>query len=85
MGSWLELKFAASFSFLNMLPLLGALGRSIPWPDGYQTNIADALAGFEKGTGSLDGLMILSGLQQFIGIILLFFLLLGLRNRFRLK
>ncbi|MEL6505574.1 MAG: hypothetical protein AAFQ10_14095 [Pseudomonadota bacterium] len=85
---WQAMAFALGHSFKNVVPLFTTLVRLGGRPEGYETNYNLAfakLANGQNGTALVDGLLLVSYVQQFIGIVLLFLLLLALRNKFRLK
>ena len=82
---WEALRFAFSHSLRNFLPLLSPLFRFAPYPEGQKSwyyRKIDELGMLDVPFGWFAGLGIL---QTIIGSVLLFLLLLGLRNRFRLK
>lgn len=87
-GSFEEsVPFIFEYSFRNTLPLVNTLFRNAPSPNesythGFETRMVDA---FSTVGSNADWIVNISILQQAIGAILLFLLLLGLRNRFRLK
>lgn len=77
--------FALGYSFRNVFPFLGSLLGAVFHP-------ADHKSGFEKIFEKLgpkpeliDWLVTVGFVQNAIGAVLLFLLLLGLRNKFRLK
>ena len=77
--------FAIEYSFRNSVPLFGALFRTLPTPKNY-------IGWFDAMFGKLDATNVNMELigwfgmaQAFFGGVLLFLLLLALRNKFRLK
>lgn len=82
-----RLCFAASFSFRNLFPLFNSLFRFAPMPekhDPWYQNTYDGLYNTHTAT-DIDRLLALGFVESVIGTVLLFLLLLALRNKFRLK
>lgn len=80
---------AAHFSFLfsikNSIPFLGSLFRFAPVPKGYESRF-DTIYQAASGAGlNVDALVSTGVTQSLVGGVFFFFLLLGLRNKFRLK
>ncbi|MEM1285226.1 MAG: hypothetical protein AAGH43_07540 [Pseudomonadota bacterium] len=84
-GGWNSLWFGTTYSFKNSLPFLGTITRSVPSLDGHTSWFAKQLGKFEGVQPGLDWLTVLGTGQAILSLIFFFFLLLGLRNRFRLK
>ena len=76
---------SGELSFRNSVPLIGTAFRFAISPEGQQTWFEKNYERFAKAAGTFEPLHWLSMSQSLIGAILLFLLLLGLRNRFRLK
>lgn len=80
---------AAELATRNLIPFVGSLLRFTPQPDthsfrtGFQTSINEISRGL--GHNGYDLFIYLGFAEQFLGSILLFLLLLGLRNVFRMK
>ena len=84
-GGWNSLWFGITYSLKNSLPFLGTITRSVPSLDGHTSWFANQLGKFENVQPGLDWLTVLGTGQAILSLTLFFFLLLGLRNRFRLK
>ena len=80
---------AAWFGFLlslkNALPFLGTITRFAPAPEGHVTWFAERMNSLTEPWINADWLIGLGVFQSLLGLFFFFFLLLGLRNRFRLK
>lgn len=79
------LGFAIVYSLRSVAPFVGALVRAAPAPEDYGGWFAGMLADLETAGAWIDALIVLSVVQQILGLALVFFLLLGLRNQFRLR
>ena len=83
--------FAAEYSGHNFMPLLNTLFRFALTPSGYTTGFETRLDAIHRQlfihgqSGLFDWIVAASVFQQLFGGVLLFLLLLGLRNKFRLK
>ena len=77
--------FAARLSLHNLVPFISSLARFVPSPDKYVSNFQTTMNGLESDGVNIGALTLFGVSQQLIGAILLFLLLLGLRNKFRLK
>jgi hypothetical protein len=78
--------FAAEYSARSAIPLLNSLFRfSISPSDTYVSAFEQRYSALEDALGNIDWFTYLAIIQQFIGLVLLFLLLLALRNTFRLK
>lgn len=83
--------FAVEYSAHNFFPLLNTLFRFALTPSGFTTGFETRLDAIHRQlfihgqTGLFDWIVAASVLQQLVGGVLLFLLLLGLRNKFRLK
>ncbi len=78
--------FAAEYSVRSAIPLLNSLFRfSISPSDSYRSGFEKRFSSVEGALGNIDWFTYLAVTQQFIGLVLLFLLLLALRNTFRLK
>lgn len=81
-----SLAFILEYSAHNTLPLTNTLFRFALTPKEYASGFEASMTKiFATAGGVSDWLVFFSVIQQAIGAILLFLLLLGLRNRFRLK
>ncbi|MEQ8481667.1 MAG: pentapeptide repeat-containing protein [Hoeflea sp.] len=80
-----RLWFAAEFSFRSLTPLFGSLFRFAPAPEGHVSWYQKAYKSLADAGVDIDGLIALGVAQSVIGTVLLFLLLLALRNKFRLK
>lgn len=83
--SWSNVLYTLELSFKNSIPLLNSLFRFSASPDGYKTGFQKMIDALPDADAHVDLLIYLGVAQQLISGILLFFILLGLRNRFRLK
>ena len=77
--------FAARLSLHNLIPFISSLARFVSSPDKYTSGFQTTMNSLESGGVNIGVLTLFGMTQQFIGAILLFLLLLGLRNKFRLK
>ncbi|MEP6356138.1 MAG: hypothetical protein ABJ081_05605 [Hyphomicrobiales bacterium] len=77
--------FAFFHSFKNFVPFLGSLFRFAARPEGHPSGYDEIFYELAHDGGPVDWLVYLGIFQNFFGLILLFLLLLGLRNKFRLK
>ncbi|MEP3524870.1 MAG: hypothetical protein ABJN24_05535 [Hyphomicrobiales bacterium] len=77
--------FAFFHSFKNFVPFLGSLFRFAARPEGHPSGYDEIFHELAHDGGPVDWLVYLGIFQNFFGLILLFLLLLGLRNKFRLK
>ncbi|MEP4703707.1 MAG: pentapeptide repeat-containing protein [Hyphomicrobiales bacterium] len=77
--------FGFGHSWRNFMPLLSSLFRFAARPEGHPSGYDEIFHKLAHDGGPLDLLVYLGIFQNFIGLILLFLLLLGLRNKFRLK
>ena len=84
---WSGLFVAAQLSFQNSLPFISSIGRFAAQPntDGYVSWFQQQINEISEIHGGFDHFLIPSIIQQAIGAILLFLLILGLRNVFRMK
>lgn len=80
-----RLWFAADFSFRSLTPLFGSLFRFAPAPKDHVSWYQKTYNDFDASGVDIDGLIALGIAQSVIGTVLLFLLLLALRNKFRLK
>ncbi|MEQ8738928.1 MAG: hypothetical protein RID59_10255, partial [Hoeflea sp.] len=80
-----RLWFAAEFSFRSLTPLFGSLFRFAPAPEEHVSWYQKTYKGLAHAGVEIDGLIALGVAQSVIGTVLLFLLLLALRNKFRLK
>jgi hypothetical protein len=78
---------AAQLSLQNSLPFISSIGRFTAQPntDGYVGWFQQQINTISDIHGGFDHFLIPSIIQQAIGAILLFLLILGLRNVFRMK
>lgn len=77
--------FAWLFSIKSSIPFLGSLFRFAPVPDGHESRF-DTIYEAASGAGlNVDTLVWTGVTQSLVGGVFFFFLLLGLRNKFRLK
>lgn len=84
---WQQIRgVALENSLRNFVPALNSLLRFTPIPVEYKSGFQHIMSNIAALPGNpLDTLIWLSVIQQAIGAILLFLLLLGLRNKFRMK
>ena len=80
-----RLWFAADYSFRNMLPLFGSLFRFASAPTDHVSWYQKTYDCLGDAGVDIDQLISLGIAQSMIGTVLLFLLLLALRNKFRLK
>jgi len=81
-GIW----FAFIYSLRHTFPLVNSFYRFAVKPfEDYESGFQQQFGVVEKAIGNIDSFTHLAILQQFIGLVLLFLLLLALRNTFRLK
>lgn len=84
-GGWQSLAFGITYSFKNNLPFLGTLTRSVPSPEGHISWFALQLQAIKDAQPGPDWFTVLGTGQAMLSLFFFFFLLLGLRNKFRLK
>lgn len=84
-GGWQSLAFGITYSFKNSLPFLGTLTRSVPSPEGHVSWFALQLQAIKDAQPGPDWFTVLGTSQAMLSLFFFFFLLLGLRNKFRLK
>lgn len=84
-GGWQSLAFGITYSFKNSLPFLGTLMRSVPSPEGHVSWFALQLQAIKDTQPGPDLFTVLGTGQAMLSLFFFFFLLLGLRNKFRLK
>jgi hypothetical protein len=84
-GGWQSLAFGITYSFKNSLPFLGTLTRSVPSPEGHVSWFALQLQAIKEAQPGPDWFTVLGTCQAMLSLFFFFFLLLGLRNKFRLK
>lgn len=84
-GGWNSLWFGITYSFKNSLPFLGTLTRSVPSPEGHTSWFAQQLSLLKDAQVGPDWFTVLGTGQAMLSLFFFFFLLLGLRNKFRLK
>ncbi|MEP1441734.1 MAG: hypothetical protein ABJK39_01845 [Hyphomicrobiales bacterium] len=77
--------FAFGYSFRNFMPLFGSLFRFAPKPSDHESWFDKTFHELAHSGFNVDWLTYVGIFQNFIGLIFLFLLLLGLRNKFRLK
>ncbi|MEP2942260.1 MAG: pentapeptide repeat-containing protein [Hyphomicrobiales bacterium] len=77
--------FGFDHSWRNFMPLLNSLFRFAYRPENHETPYEKSYNALIAHETTIDCLITLGIAQNFIGLILLFLLLLGLRNKFRLK
>ena len=77
--------FAFWFSLKNTVPFLGTLFRFVAEPENYTSQFDKAYSAAADAGLNVDALIHTWLFQGVLSLILFFFLLLGLRNRFRLK
>jgi hypothetical protein len=82
---WDSLWFGIIYSFKNSLPFLGTLTRSVPSPEGHVSWFALQLQAIKDAQPGPDWFTVLGTGQAMLSLFFFFFLLLGLRNKFRLK
>lgn len=85
MGTLKAFSFSALHSLFNIVPLIGGLFRSAAMPNGHETWYDKTYHELIHAGFNADYLTAFSTVQQFMGIIFFFLLVLGLRNKFRLK
>lgn len=84
-SGWQSLAFGITYSFKNSLPFLGTLTRSVPSPEGHVSWFALQLQAIKDAQPGPDWFTVLGTGQAMLSLFFFFFLLLGLRNKFRLK
>ncbi len=85
-GMGLRLIFSLEYSWHNALPFLNTLFRFALRPEDYASGFELRLKQVQETIGlDFDWFVLASVVQQLFGGVLLFLLLLGLRNKFRLK
>lgn len=84
-GGWQSLAFGLTYSFKNSLPFLGTLTRSVPSPEEHISWFAVQLQAIKDAQPGPDWFTVLGTAQAMLSLFFFFFLLLGLRNKFRLK
>lgn len=84
-GGWQSLAFGITYSVKNSLPFLGTLTRSVPSPEGHVSWFALQLQAIKDAQPGPDWFTVLGTGQAMLSLFFFFFLLLGLRNKFRLK
>ena len=77
--------FAFWQSFKNMIPFLNSLIRFASRPDDFKSTYELAFNQLKAKDAPIEFFINAGIVQNFIGLVLLFLLLLGLRNKFRLK
>lgn len=77
--------FALAHSWRNFTPLTNSLFRFSTRPEDHPSGYDKIFHDLAHDDGPVDLLINIGIFQNFIGLILLFLLLLGLRNKFRLK
>ena len=77
--------FAFWFSLKNTVPFLGTLFRFVAEPENYTSQFDKVYSAAADAGLNVDALIHTGLFQGVLSLILFFFLLLGLRNRFRLK
>lgn len=85
LAGWNSLGFGFTYSFKNSLPFLGTLTRSVPSPEGHVSWFALQLDAIKSAQPGPDWFTVLGTAQAMLSLFFFFFLLLGLRNKFRLK
>lgn len=85
LAGWNSLGFGITYSFKNSLPFLGTLTRSVPSPEGHVSWFALQLDAIKSAQPGPDWFTVLGTGQAMLSLFFFFFLLLGLRNKFRLK
>lgn len=85
LAGWNSLFFGITYSFKNSLPFLGTLTRSVPSPEGHLSWFAQQLSLLKDAQPGPDWFTVLGTGQAMLSLFFFFFLLLGLRNKFRLK
>ena len=80
-----SVSFALLYSFRNAIPFMGAIANVAPAPADHTSAFSSLFASIKNAGVSIDTLIVLSIFQNLIGGVLLFLLLLALRNKFRLK
>ncbi len=82
---WQNIALSFLLSAKNLTPIFNSLSRFVPSPSGYESWFQDSMNRLKTENVNIDWLTSIGILEQFIGTIFLFLLLLGLRNAFRLK
>lgn len=77
--------FAWWFSLKNTIPFLVSLFRFAPAPEGHVSRFDQVFAQAAEAGLNVDAVIQTGVFQSVLGAVFLFFLLLGLRNKFRLK
>lgn len=77
--------FAFWFSLKNTVPFLGTLFRFVAEPENYTSQFDKVYSAAADAGLNVDALIHTGLFQGVLSLIFFFFLLLGLRNRFRLK
>jgi uncharacterized protein YjbI with pentapeptide repeats len=87
LAGWDRVLFSAEYSVRNLIPFLGSLFRfsARPVTEGFATGFEKNLSLINEAHGGIDLFIYLGVVEQLIGGILFFLLLLGLRNVFRMK
>ncbi|WP_162889349.1 hypothetical protein [Maritalea myrionectae] len=87
LAGWDRILFSAEYSVRNLIPFLGSLFRfsARPVTQGFATGFEKNLSLINEAHGGIDLFIYLGVVEQLIGGILFFLLLLGLRNVFRMK
>ena len=81
-----HIAFAFVYSLKNAVPFVGTLAPFVSLPEGYEGWYAETFNEIWKsGRAYIDIMAAAAIAQQIIGLVLLFLLLLALRNRFRMK
>jgi hypothetical protein len=76
---------SALLSLLNSMPLIGLFAKRITPPAEHNSWLQTMMDCIKEAKVNIDYLTTIGIIEQFLGAILLFLLLLGLRNAFRLK
>ena len=82
---WQNIGLSFTISARNLIPFFNSLSRFAPSPKGYESWFQKSMNRLETESVNIDFLTFFGIIEQLIGAILLFLLLLGLRNKFRLK
>ena len=77
--------FALGYSFRNVFLFLGSLFGAVFHPKGHTSRFEEIFQKLPLNSELIDWLVTVGFIQNAIGAVLLFLLLLGLRNKFRLK
>ena len=77
--------FALGYSFRNVFPFLGSLFGAVFHPKEHKSRFEEIFEKLAPQRELVDWLVTVGFVQNAIGAVLLFLLLLGLRNKFRLK